>query len=262
MRWDFVSKLKAFLGISPKKESHINIMKNKTLSKEVMSKLKYQRSFEIAIEEKDEREDGTEFWKPVLIDTKLGGNGRVVITVNSPKDLNELQQQYNMAGQRFKIVHEINPPTQDDLYDLAVKQGLISDDAVETSEPDVSAPVSTNVETTDVSSRVSQTDHSTVPSPVTPAPTNVSNRPSSSPMAGRQPIKYYKIGDIEIKDDNGKIYQKQWLALTDSEAANLRVISTKDNKIVNLTGKRFEMKKWVAVEMTTDAATSLEENLR
>lgn len=60
--------------------------------------------------------------------------------------------------------------------------------------------------------------------------------------------KFYSVGGIDIKEDNGKIYQKQWIALSEVEAANLRVINDKNNKIVSLAGKHIEMKKWVLVE--------------
>jgi len=74
--------------------------------------------------------------------------------------------------------------------------------------------------------------------------------------------KYYKVGDVEIKEDNGKIYQKQWLKLTEHEMQNFRIINDKNNAIVNLKDKHIEMKKWVLVESTTDETTTLEENLK
>lgn len=239
-------------------KTHINksTMENKTLPNDVLAKLKYARSFEIMIEEKDLRDDGTEQWRPVYIDPRFGGNGRVVITVNSPKELADLRQQYAMADQRFSIVTEINKPSEDDLYRLAVEQGLIS--------PSDSAAVTTDTETTDSSpGDSSQPQQMNRQLDVKPAiqPLNTHQVQSRASIV-KDPVKYYKIGDIEIKDDNGKIYQKQWLALTDIEASNLRVINCKDNKIVNLTGKRFEMKKWVAVETTDDSSTTLEENLK
>ena len=67
------------------------------------------------------------------------------------------------------------------------------------------------------------------------------------PIQTRKP-KYYKVGDIEIKDDNGKIYQKQWMKLTNAEASNFRLVSDKNNAIANMNGKHLEMKKWVLVQ--------------
>lgn len=93
---------------------------------------------------------------------------------------------------------------------------------------------------------------------------------SSSPVVPQQvktveqkrPPKFYKIGGIEVKDDNGKIYQKQWMKLSDAEAKNIRIVNDKTNSIVNLSGKHFEMLKWILVENSeSDDVTSMEENL-
>lgn len=81
------------------------------------------------------------------------------------------------------------------------------------------------------------------------------------PLVKRKP-KYYKIGSIEIKDDNGKIYQKQWLKLTDEEMSNFRIVNNKTNAIVTLKDKSIEMKKWVLVETTEDTSATLEENMK
>jgi len=76
----------------------------------------------------------------------------------------------------------------------------------------------------------------------------------------RQKPRFFKVGDIEVKDDNGKIYEKQWMKLSDSEASNIRVINDKNNSLVNLAGKHIEMKKWVLVEDINEE-TDLEDNL-
>jgi hypothetical protein len=69
------------------------------------------------------------------------------------------------------------------------------------------------------------------------------------------------MGNIEIKDDNGKIYHKQWLKLTDEEMTNFRVVSNKTNAIVNLKDKSIEMKRWVLVENTEDTTSNLEKEI-
>lgn len=68
----------------------------------------------------------------------------------------------------------------------------------------------------------------------------------------KQKPKFYKIGDIDIKNDNGKIYQKQWLKLTTAESANFRIVNDKTNSIFNLKDKHIEMKRWVLVENIND----------
>ncbi len=73
--------------------------------------------------------------------------------------------------------------------------------------------------------------------------------------------KFYKIGNIEIKDDNGKIYQKQWLKLTDEEMSNFRIVNNKNNAVVNLKDKSIEMKRWVLVENSEDTTSCLEKEI-
>ena len=73
---------------------------------------------------------------------------------------------------------------------------------------------------------------------------------------------YYRIGDIEIKIENGQSYQKQFVKLTESEARNIRIVDDKTNRVVNLNGKHIEMKKWIQVQSsTTDELSTLEENI-
>ena len=74
-------------------------------------------------------------------------------------------------------------------------------------------------------------------------------------QVSRRPPKIYKIGGIEIKDDNGKIYQKQWMKLTSDEAKNIRIVNDKTNGVVNLNGKHIEMMKWVQVEDSGEVDT-------
>lgn len=82
-----------------------------------------------------------------------------------------------------------------------------------------------------------------------------------APQAPLQKPKYYKVGDVELKDDNGKIYQKQWLRLTEAEASNFRIINDKNNSIFNLKDRHIEMKKWVLVN-STDEEIDLEETMK
>ena len=76
----------------------------------------------------------------------------------------------------------------------------------------------------------------------------------------RKPI-VFKVGDIEIKEDNGTVYQKQWVRLTDKEAKNFRLVNTDNNKLVSLKGKHIEMKRWIKVENSEDD-TSIESEIQ
>ena len=60
--------------------------------------------------------------------------------------------------------------------------------------------------------------------------------------------KFFKVGNIECKIENGKVYQKQWMRLSDTEMNNYRIVSDKNNKISILKDKHIEMLKWVITE--------------
>ena len=62
------------------------------------------------------------------------------------------------------------------------------------------------------------------------------------------PPKFLNVGGIKCKIENGKLYQKQWIKLSDNESEEIRIISNKTNKIFPLTDKHIEIMKWVLVE--------------
>lgn len=68
----------------------------------------------------------------------------------------------------------------------------------------------------------------------------------------KQKPRFYSVGGIEIKDDNGKIYQKQWMKLSEKEAQNFRLVNDANNKIASMNGKHLEMKRWVAVQTSSE----------
>lgn len=100
-----------------------------------------------------------------------------------------------------------------------------------------------------------------------PFPAQPNQTAKSAPQAPLQAVpvqqpQYFKIGDIEIKIENGQSYQKQFVALTEAEAKNIRVVDDKTNRVINLNGKHIEMKKWIQVQSTsTDELSALEQNL-
>lgn len=94
--------------------------------------------------------------------------------------------------------------------------------------------------------------------------TSIAEQPIVHPVAKVMPPRhkprYYSVGGIDIKDDNGKIYQKQWMKLSEKEAQNFRLVNDTNNKIASMNGKHLEMKRWVAVE-TTDEDDGIENEL-
>ena len=60
--------------------------------------------------------------------------------------------------------------------------------------------------------------------------------------------KYFNVNGMECKIENGKLYQRHWMAVGEQEMANYRLISDKNNRILPMTGKHLEVMKWVIVE--------------
>ena len=83
-------------------------------------------------------------------------------------------------------------------------------------------------------------------------PSDMPNVAESTSKTIGQPVKtmpkIVTIGDIEVKYDGDKVYQKQWMKLTQIEASNFRVVNDANNKIVNLNGKHIEAKRWMLIE--------------
>ena len=182
------------------------------------------RKFELAVYDITINEaTGKEEFRPIAYTQP------VVVEATSPRDLKEKLEMYKQCGQLAKVVREIDPPV-----------------ARLTAQPQVFEAPEEKTEEADVP----QQSVSVHPKAIAPKPDF------------HREVKYYKVGDIEIKDDNGTLYQKQWMKLTESEASNFRIINDKNNGIVSLAGKHIEMKKWILVENTAeDESTALEENM-
>lgn len=149
----------------------------------------------------------------------------VIIEASSKKDLDEFAEKLELCQQTFKIVRVIEeqPVSKQNVSISKPQQTIIlTDDSVNV-QPVVDSTIKENkVEI------------------------------CSEPIIKKSKPRFFKVGDVELKDDNGKIYQKQWIKLTEIEASNLRVINDKTNAIFNLNGKHIEMKKWILVDSTCE----------
>ena len=221
-RWLFRKK-KDINTMGDNSKSNTN---NNGIPKEALAKLKMPRKFEIYVEEYTEGDVGCPAgWRPVSVDSKLGGNGgNPIITVNSQADLQEKQNLYKSVGQRFTIVREIDPPSLDDIKKAAVEQGLIQADS---------------------ESVLIDHKHET---PAQPKKTVMEIDNKKAVPENKCETRYYKVGDVEIKEEGGKLYQKQWLRLSPAEMSNFRIVSDSSNKIISMKGKHIEAKRWLAVE--------------
>ena len=185
------------------------------------------RKFELEVFEEDL--DTPSGWKKVRYDKPL------IVEVTSPKELQDKLALYKDCGQMAKVVREIDPPTKEQIT-AAQQQATLA------VQQQMQAPIAQ-----------AASQQVAIQQPILQA--------APQPIQARKP-KYYKVGDIEIKDDNGKIYQKQWMKLTNAEASNFRLVSDKNNAIANMNGKHLEMKKWVLVQNSEeDESTQLEESM-
>ena len=184
------------------------------------------RKFELEVFEEDL--DTPSGWKKVRYDKPL------IVEVTSLKELQDKLALYKDCGQMAKVVREIDPPTKEQI--VAQQQATLA------VQQQMHAPIAQ-----------AAPQQVAIQQPILQA--------APQPIQVRKP-KYYKVGDIEIKDDNGKIYQKQWMKLTDTEASNFRLVSDKNNAIASMNGKHLEMKKWVLVQNSEeDESTQLEESM-
>lgn len=166
------------------------------------------RTFEILIEEMHEEDNGNIRWRPVMVDPRLGGDGHVYITVNSLEELNEQQQWYKQAGQRFKIIREVTTQNK--------------------KSPEQNTNIS--IEKKQENNKQININNS-----------NIENKQKSIP-------KIITIGDIQIKYDGDSVYQRQWVRLSPKEENDIRIVSDTNNKLISMKNKHFEVKKWVKIE--------------
>lgn len=219
------------------------------IDQKILAKVKIPRKFEIFVEEYD-MEKG---WKPV-VNASIPGmpNSNPIITVNSPADLQEKMNMYKTMEQRFKIIREIDPPSPETIRRLAAEQGIDIEtgntvSSAETKPAQTAAPVSAT--------------------PVTPvthvAPTAQPRIPGTTPVmpVAKAKPKMVTIGDMQLKYDGDKVYQKQWIKLNAAESRNFRIVSDSNNKLVQMTGKHIEALKWVLVEETEEGDDDSAEKL-
>lgn len=144
--------------------------------------------------------------------------GRQTVEANTPQELISL---YKMCGQQIKILREIND-------ELSTTQKPVIPQ--QTVTPQTQALLSTGAE---IELSAIQTLQPVIQQPII-----------------NSKIEFYKVGDIEIKSENGILYEKRWITVTPVENENIRIISDKTNKVVMLTDKHIEIKKWVKLNDT------------
>ena len=71
------------------------------------------------------------------------------------------------------------------------------------------------------------------------------------------PPKFFDIGGIKCKLEDGKMFQEQWIRV---DSTKYRLIADASNKICPMSGKHLETLKWVQIENTEENNGNGEEN--
>ena len=171
--------------------------------------------------EKADANNGKPQWRPVRSDPVLDGGRPNIIEVADRQEFAEIQKQYAMCDQRIKVIREIDP--FDDEPAQPKKQAIPQNNQA---IPVTQAPTAQAVQSPALAAQTVQVQTA----PAKPKP------------------KIITIGDMQVKYDGDKVYQKQWVKLNSTEAANFRIVNDSNNKIVSLNGKHIECRKWVIVE--------------
>jgi len=179
-----------------------------------------KRRFELEVFDENLKDDGSVEWKPVKFEKAI------IVEAATPEELKVILNQYRLCGQLAKVVRALDPP-------------LLGDQ-----QP---APIAATQLEQAAPPRAFASQGSSPQSPVAV--------PALAPMAAAAPkpkAKIITIGDMQVKYDGDKVYQKQWVKLNANEASNFRVVSDASNKIVPMTGKHIEARRWVRVEESSE----------
>lgn len=179
--------------------------------------------------EKADANNGQPLWRPVRSDPALDGGKPNIIEVADKAELAEMQKQFALCDQRIKVIREIDPFDDGEQLDSKKKVGIPPDNQAIPVDATAKSPAMQD-------------------SPQMPSQKTMSRLLDSQAAIVKPKPKIVMIGDIEVKYDGDKVYQKQWMKLTPAEASNFRVVADATNKIVNLNGKHIEAKRWTLIE--------------
>lgn len=215
-------------------------MSEQTLSQNQAPQKKRKHKLEIQVYEADyetaDANGGKPKWRPVRSDPALDGGRPNIIEVADKAEFIEMQKQYAMCDQRIKVIREIDPfvdePTSSKAPTIPPNNQAIPVQPTSSSVDPMSSQQTVVIQTPVAAAS---------PLPLVVEAAKPKTKPKTKP-------KIVTIGDIEVKYDGDKVYQKQWMKLTPTEASNFRVVNDTNNKIISLAGKRIEAKRWVLVE--------------
>ena len=233
---DFIKKL-----FTRKKD--LNIMDQQTKPETGSTAQKRKHKFEIQVYEADyehaDSNNGQPRWRIVRTDPALDGGRPNIIEVADKAELDTIQRQYALCEQRIKIIREIDPFTDDNPGNADAS--LQQDQSIPQNNKAIPIDGKQQQAHQQTQGTIENYSSCAVRTPTAKAVPEHTATQKAKP-------KIVMIGDVEVKYDGEKVYQKQWVKLTSSEASNFRVVNDNSNKIVALAGKHIEAKRWVLVE--------------
>lgn len=169
-----------------------------------------------------------------LVRNDLDGGKPIVIEVADKAEFRMIKSQYEMCGQTIEVLREIDP-FKDNEPEPSASAGAAA-------QPSMIQPVQPVPQQMAVQQQMVQQQQ-------------IVQQPVQQAVQKAKP-KIITIGDISIKYDGDKVYQKQWVRLTPQEASNFRVVSDSTNKIVSMNDKHLEAQRWVMIEDTESDSSS------
>ena len=233
--WKWLNKLfkkkEDYLDMEEQNNGLTNEVSNAAGDQTALKKRKHKLEIQVYEADYTDVPDGSPpKWRPVRSDPALGGGGPVIVEVADKRELTEVQKQYAMCDQKIKVIREIDPFDDVKPAPSAIPQN------------NQAIPVDIN------------TLQQGAVRPESAAYSHVlQQRTESQQLVTKESIvrpkpKIVTIGDMQVKYDGDKVYQKQWVKLNSNEATNFRIVNDSNNKIVPLNGKHIECKRWVIVE--------------
>ena len=182
--------------------------------------------------EKADANNGQPQWRPVRSDPALDGGRPNIIEVANKAEFDEIQKQYAMCDQRIKVIREIDPFVD---------------------EPKKPQPqmIPQNNQAIPIETKMPQNHENvqhTQSTPIIDMSKAAQQVMNNQVTVAKPKPKIVTIGDVEVKYDGDKVYQKQWMKLTPAEASNFRIVTDSNNKVVSMAGKHVEAKRWVLLE--------------
>lgn len=137
------------------------------------------------------------------------------VKASSPQALMQL---YAAEGAQIRILKEYKDPNQPEQHNVPQHPSLPSPP---TSQQQIQRPI--------VAAQAIQPQQGQIP----------------HTFVSKEPPKFFEIGGVKCKLENGKMYQEQWVKV---DSTKYRLVADSSNKILPMANKHLEMLKWIQIE--------------